>query len=362
MDTASCLSPQTVTSRTSDLFVHPQVLTLLPTYRCTSRCRSCCFGSHPEMEKMLDMAIMENFIDEGSRFDSVRLVVFSGGECFLLGDNLIRLVERAARKGYVTRCVTNGYWAHSLEKGRHRLQQLRNAGLNEINIGTGDAHQEFVPEHTIINAAELSVDIGFKHTLITIEQESGSQEIARSLVSNPRIAALRQGNTFFDIIESPWMPMDHRQPSPEPMEKRLNRDNVHRFKGCDSILSTIALTPDRKIGYCCGLTREMIDELNTSWDPGTLRDRLAEGGKDFIKIWLFVEGPERILAWAGGIDARIDWQGRYVHRCHACLAIYHDPLVMAAIKNYYHTRVDDVLMRFSLILKQQHLIEAKTYG
>jgi len=58
-------------------------------------------------------------------FPSIRAVVFTGGECFLLGDGLTQGIERAARAGRGTRCVTNGYWATSREAAERRLRRAR---------------------------------------------------------------------------------------------------------------------------------------------------------------------------------------------------------------------------------------------
>jgi len=346
------------------LYIHPRTLTILGTYKCTAMCKNCCFDSNPWLTQRLSLDSILSFIEEGSQYSSVELVAFSGGECFLLGEDLVRAVEFATGKGLRTRCVTNGYWAKSLQHGRRRLQQLRDAGLCELNISTGDYHQQWVSEETVVNAACLGVELKLESTLIVIELQKDRRVSTKSLLENPHIFALMQNRaeSNFSIIESPWMPMDAQEIVDQPVERLLTRKNVHKRGGCKSVLSTIVVTPTRQLGLCCGLSRELIPELSIEWGENSLSELLAEAGREFMKIWLFVDGPERILAWAASKNPQIDWECRYAHHCHACLALFQDPLVRATISENYRERVDDVLMRYSVLLSHQELLEGAVYG
>jgi hypothetical protein len=302
----------------------------------------------------LDLAEILSFIDEGARYAACKLVVFSGGECFLLGDDLVTAVGHATRLGLSTRCVTNGYWAKSLDRGRQKLEALRHAGLGELNVSTGDYHQKFVNEETAVNAACLSVELGMKHTLIMVELQKARRVTAAGIAGNPRIRKLlTEHQSRFRIIESPWMPVNYQERIEQDDAQMLSRNNVHLRNGCASVFTTIVLTPDKKCGSCCGLTREQIPELNADWSGDSLDGLLGEWARDFMKIWLFVDGPERILSWAASKDRNIQWENRYSHHCHACLALFADPLVRDAIRAHYRERVDDVLMRYVVKLRFQ---------
>lgn len=345
-------------------YIHPRTLTILGTYKCTAMCQNCCFDSNPWLSQRLSLDSILSFIEEGSRYSSVQLVVFSGGECFLLKDDLVRAVEFASSKGLRTRCVTNGYWARAPHSGHKRLQQLKDAGLCELNVSTGDFHQQWVPEESVVNAACLGVELKLENTLIVVEMQKERRVTATRLLKNPRLQALEQDRAVnhFKIIESAWMPMDDQGTIDQPVERMINRENVHRRHGCKSVLQTVVVTPARKVGFCCGLSRELIPELNAVWDDNALAERLAEAGNEFMKIWLFVDGPERILAWAASKNLQIDWEGRYAHHCHACLALFQNPLIRRAIAENYRERVDDILMRYSVLLRHQELLEEAVYG
>lgn len=329
------------------LLVEPEVVTILATYKCTAACENCCFGSNPSMTKRLDLADILAFIEEGAAYGHCKLVVFSGGECFLLGDDLVTAVERATSLGLATRCVTNGYWAKSLKHGRRRLQTLVDAGLKQINISTGDYHQQWVAQETVVNAACLAVEMGLTNTVVMVELQQDRSVTGESLAADPRVRALLADDaTDFRLLESPWMPMNPDDQIAQSDAMLLSRRTLHTRQGCESVLRTMVVTPERRFGFCCGLTREQIPELNASWEAGTLGDLVEAGSRDFMKIWLYVDGPERILAWAAGKDPRIDWEDRYAHHCHVCRALFDDPLVRAAIRAHYTERVDDVLARF----------------
>ncbi|MEM4326361.1 MAG: hypothetical protein QXU40_03600 [Candidatus Pacearchaeota archaeon] len=62
-------------------------------------------------------------------FPTIKLLVFTGGECFLLGKKLVDAVRFASSLGLDTRCVTNGFWATSLQRASEWAKRLKEAGL-----------------------------------------------------------------------------------------------------------------------------------------------------------------------------------------------------------------------------------------
>ena len=76
---------------------------------------------------------------------------------------------------------------------------------------------------------------------------------------------------------------------------------------------------------------------------------------DFMKIWLFVEGPEKILAWAAIKDPEIRWENKYAHHCHACLALYKDDKVRNVLRKYYYEKVEEVLLKYSMMIRAGNL-------
>jgi hypothetical protein len=187
-----------------------------------------------------------------------------------------------------------------------------------------------------------------------IELQRERRVTKESLLADERVAGLLANESSpFRVIESPWMPMDHRASIDQHENVMLNRRTLHMRGGCRSILNTLVVTPDQRVGLCCGLSRERIPELNYSWDGGSLAGVIGAAARDFMKIWLYVDGPERILAWAASKNEQIEWEDRYAHHCHSCLALFDDPLVRDAIHRHYRERVDDVLLRYVARLRIQ---------
>lgn len=344
-------------------FIHPHVLTILATYRCTAACENCCFESNPNLRKRLSYKNLIQIIDEVAKFKSLKMVVFSGGECFLLGNDLLKAVKHCASLGLLTRCVSNGYWAKSINIGKKKLGELVANGLTEINISTGDFHQKFVSQKTVINAATLGLEMGI-NTLVVVEASKGSKVTMKSFVNEAEIAKLHEMYDIkkFQILESPWMPMELRSAIEQEKDKVLNMKVLHLKEGCKSIFTTLSVNPYNRLGLCCGLIREKIPELNFTVKHFDIYSILENAGKDFMKIWLFVDGPEKILAWAGSRNPTIDWENLYSHKCHVCWALFDRPEVRKTIQLYYKERVDDVLLRYKMFLYQQEKLETEIYN
>jgi hypothetical protein len=283
---------------------------------------------------------------------TIRLVCFSGGEAFLLNQDLVELVELAASRALMTRVVTNGYWATSERAALRRLEPLVEAGLNEINFSTGDDHAEYVPQSRIICGIAAALKLGMPVALM-VESRAQRAVTAESLLpeleAHPDIAPAL-ARSILTIVESPWMPFgEESKVIEQPSSAMATRYNLDQREPCRSVLSTVVVTPDEQLAMCCGLPREGIADLHA----GSLREEsmkalVDKGLHDFLKIWLFVEGPERILAWAASKDETIEWENLYAHNCDACRAMYRDDRVMTLIQEHYHEKFEEVTFKYAL--------------
>jgi hypothetical protein len=329
---------------------HPETLTLIATYQCTAACENCCFGSHPGIRKRLSLDRILHHIDQAAALGSIKLVVFTGGECFLLGNDLVQAVARCSLHGLATRCVSNGYWATSERSAMARLRPLAQAGLGDLNVSTGDAHQEFIPLDRIVNAMKAAAELNMR-ALVVVEAKQQRTFSSAALRADPRWAELEAGDKVrFPPLtfESPWMSMDPSAPLEQPERKCACRGNLARRAGCDSVLRTVVVTPEETLGACCGLTREQIPELNAgSLREASMASLVDSMCNDFLKIWVSVDGPAHILAWAAERDPEIQWEGRFAHHCDSCRFMYSDPRVRAVISAHWQEAADDVLFRFA---------------
>ena len=332
----------------------PAILGVLASFRCTAACRNCCFSCGPEVGERIPQARLRQYLVDASALGSIRLVAFSGGEAFLLGRDLVELVELAGSLGMMTRIVSNGYWALDSQTARRVLRPLVEAGLNEINFSTGDDHQQFVPVERVATAAAVSAEHGLT-VAVAIEAADRNSTVARRFhqaadqLPGFKVAFEEGGVT---IQHSAWV--DFAAPGDSPgtnWPSPVNRRNLSARRPCESVLTSISIMPNEDLMACCGILSDTPPDLTL----GNLRrqsmgDMVARGQADLMKIWLFVEGPERIMAWCASKDPSIVWEDRFTHPCQTCRALYADPRAMAVIQRHYEEKMDEILGWYALYL------------
>lgn len=92
------------------LSIQPTTLTIISTYKCTSSCADCCFACNPNRQEKLSVDDVIKYISNVlACYSSIKIVVVTGGECFLLGKGLNRIVRYVRTNGLFCRVVTNGF-------------------------------------------------------------------------------------------------------------------------------------------------------------------------------------------------------------------------------------------------------------
>lgn len=247
-----------------------RTLTLIVTYQCTAACTDCCFGCTPQTEGRLSREQIESAILEAkSSFPRLEVVVFTGGECFLLKKDLFDSIKLATCLGLKTRCVTNGYWGKNLPTAEKTVKQLVKAGLTEINISSGKDHQEWVPPQSVINAAKSLIEAKIR-TVVTIEEDGKDDQYTKALLENPTILELKSTHPHLFITQiNTWMAF-----KPNAEYRDAKKAPTAALGPCTQIFRNIVITPHHMISACCGLTLEHIPEMNLGKaEPSTLRDK-----------------------------------------------------------------------------------------
>jgi hypothetical protein len=264
---------------------------------------------------------------------------------------LDRAVERAASYGLTTRCVTNGYWAVSPEAASRRLQALKQAGLTEVNFSTGDDHQQFVPFERIVNGVIAGAMLGLS-SLIAVEGNQEARFTVQDVLRHERLAQFLQHHPqaqCVKIISNIWIPFHQGRALSHSDEAYRRVDQIDSLPGCHNILDTIVVTPDESLAACCGLTMEHIPEMKLgSLRQRSLRELYEAQFDDFLKIWLWVEGPEKILYFVTRKDHRIQYDNEVTHPCQTCARIFLDPLVREVLRKHYQEKVPDILFRYHI--------------
>ena len=331
-----------VFSRVRDVF--PQSLTILPTYRCNAACKECCFESNPAIKQRLSLAQIKKSVTEAKdNFYGLQLIVFSGGEAFLLKEDLYEAIAHARSLGLRVRCVTNGFWGKTMNVAQRTVVKLREAGVSEINISTGADHQEWVPVQSVINACVALVAEKIT-TLVTVEKDSVQTNCLEMLRQDERIRRLvRHHPRHFSIQCNAWMPFH------ENYEERGEAAGLESLtSGCSQVFNNIVITPYNKLAACCGLTFEHIPEMTIGdMNNESMVDSFNDSIKDFLKIWIHLDGPGEIMRKLFGSE--INEELRHIrHICQACAVLHLHPRVRDMLRQRYHEFVPDVTARFAL--------------
>lgn len=331
-------------------FAHPELhvasmvetLVLLPTFRCTAECDNCCFASNPRIHERADQADLLTYIDQAvEAFPSLRWLVISGGEPFMLGDDLTELVRAGADQGLRVRIVSNAYWATTPARTNARLTTLIGAGLSELAVSSGDEHVRFVPERRVVNALVAALQAELPCAL-SVEAAADSKLSISSFLDSPKLRSTLDSGTgpqALRTFSSPWMQVLDDPVAP-PAAAVADAGNIDDEPGCQVVLRTAAINPTGHLGICDGLIRELVPELRGQIiDGGPVDDEgrddlgrlFIEQGSQLLPVWLMVDGPKRILRWAAGRDSTIQWEGRYAHNCDACRQVFEDRRVRSLI-------------------------------
>lgn len=319
--------------------VAPRMITLLPTYRCNAACAQCCFESNPRIKHRLSLSEMIDRVNAAvDAFPEATLLVVSGGECFLLGDDLIRVLKLASSRGLYTRCVTNGFWGRSKKTARRIVNKLIDAGLREINFSTGKDHQKWVAPDHVIQAAGAVANAGIP-VVVTVEADD-DDHVGRRFVERSDVREL-MAKTNFTVQFNAWMPFQ---------QDAAGRGDVSDEGGCDQLFNNVVITPHDMMSACCGLTIEHIPEMKLAYlrDAVDIRRDYQKQLDDFLKIWIHMDGPTRIMERLFGKDVVDEELSSVNHICQSCAILHKHPGVRRALEERYLEFVPEVLARFNI--------------
>jgi Radical SAM superfamily len=274
------------------MFALPRILSILTTRRCTAACDHCCVGAGPRASGAIPVERIHRLIDEATRIPSIERIAFTGGECFLLGDDLDELVGHACGNGFATRVITNGYWARDEQHANDRARSLRARGLDEMMLSTGTYHQKFVSVERIVHGARAAAKAGIL-TRISIEDcdQSGFSDI----VLREELADLIAARRIY-LGRDPWTVDAAGRGRSAVSHDAILSETPNRAKGrCENVLSVIAVTPNQELVSCCGYPLEELPRLRI----GSVADRpldevLRDAPDGLLKMWLHVAGPSGI--------------------------------------------------------------------
>ena len=141
-------------------------LVFKPTRACPARCDFCCDPKEASRERLRreEMLALVNRVSDALP-GLVSNVGFTGGEPFLLFDDMVAVLAQARSLGMAGAVVSSSYWANSAEEAREKLETLSQAGLRRYSTSCDHEHLRFVPVERIRHAVTAALEIGLEVTV-----------------------------------------------------------------------------------------------------------------------------------------------------------------------------------------------------
>jgi hypothetical protein len=220
------------------------------------------------------------------------------------------------------------------------------AGLNELNLSTGDEHQEWIPFDSVANAAYHAVKQGLL-TLIVNEGKDTSRFKMEELMSHPLIDKILKSDEMrkhFILMNNIWMPFH----TDTGITNNKTEDQVH-YRGCDNIFENFVINPYGNLMSCCGLTMEYIPEMKVGNvdNSGKLQMTYANQYSDLLKLWIWLDGTRFIFDKALERSS-IDIPLSSPHYCSICAQIYRDPRLRNIVIDMVKENAQQIVFRAAI--------------
>lgn len=304
-----------------------QTLVLSVTYRCPIKCKYCGVNAGPHRKESMDLGMIKRLIDEARSLGTVQVVVFTGGEPFLLGEDLYRAVEYAGQCGFMTRIVTNAFWAVSGDAAFRVMNRMKNLGLTEINYSCDDFHQEFIPIERIKWACEAAEKVGM--TALIAAKGLGNSTINPGYIESyfggkvKRFNEKQRNKQGIYYEYGITVPVGWESENLSEDELLWPEDADCWKRPCQSVLKNIVITPLGDLSICCGIGSEDIPETVVgNINAHSMPDLLIKANHDLVINWLALEGPYGIMRFVKKKRPDIAFRDRYVNDCHLCHDIF----------------------------------------
>lgn len=281
-------------------------------YKCNFACDHCSVGSSPETEFELPDTYLGQVFRQAPDLPNLKLFVFTGGEVTLHWETLLEAISRASALGYRTRIVTNGWWAYDMENARQTVQELVDAGLDELNTSYDDFHTDYVEVDRTVNLVEAALESDIKQTSVAmiVGNEDPEYDLDRMIeLLDDRLD--EHPDNYEDeltLLEDTAAPMGSgAQLDVSELSARNAVDS-----GCSDVMNTVSLHPDGTIKACCGHAQWYVPDLTIgSLDEDTLPE-IVERAQHNLVYWLIHEvGPKPLLE-------RLGYDNHHSGVCHAC--------------------------------------------
>lgn len=297
--------------------LEPNTVTILPTNKCTAACRHCSMNAGPDRNDTLSWEKLEKILLQLFAETKLNVLVFSGGESTLLGEDLLKALRLCRQHGVITRLVTNAFWATSPAAAEAKLRELRKAGLNELNISTDDYHLPYISLQKVRYAFDAARKFDFLSVVLCnaygpeswltpdrINEEFGNGKDMQTRYDANGMSKYyerREGQTLVLLSNGVSMQLGRGLQGLEEHEVlQTPRDQLYdvgdTIGGCPWAVRSAAVSAKGHLVSCCGF--EVED--NQILDYGdlaehSLKELLDRADNDLITNMIATIGPVKLM-------------------------------------------------------------------
>lgn len=336
--------------------IKPSGIALLTTLRCTAACDNCCFGCTPKQGRSMTFEEMKAYVDMAIETypDSISSLDLTGGECMMLGKDIDKIFAYAKSKGLKCYMVSNAFWASDYDKAYKTLKRLKGKGLTKVSFSTGSDHNQYIPWQNVRNAAVAASRLGLP-TELRVEDRIGDMTVLNHLNGDLDVVIqIKEGN--LSLSRSPWM--EYPNKCKKSRAWKVPPRESDKMEPCKSLFENIIINPYGEVYACCGIGVCHIPQMrlgNVNKEPiKTIYERAFE---DFLKIWLFTDGPAAILKYVHEkTGQKFNWHT--AHHCDHCRTIFTDKTILPYLREHYYDIVEMPLLSYKSMAKVTN--EART--
>ncbi len=324
--------------------MHPLTLSFFMDYKCNYQCDHCSVNAGPKRSKPFPYDVIKSLLNEGKDL-GFKLAVFTGGEPTLDMDKLLKSINYAKKLGYITRVITNGWWAKTYDETIDILYKMKKAGLDELNTSFDDYHLDLPKKRWItdplflVNMSKATIDLDIRFAIAIIQN-------SHSIINKDfvvRYLSLFLGMSISEIEKRFKFVVD--LPARVGRGKSIKDITQRDFpvSGCDDIGMVYGLHPDGRITVCCGhaiFATDAYDIGNWMTDETPLKKAYERASKNIIYWWIWSLGPNKILE-------KLNIKETTTHLCDACkiLMVDHKKELIEYVKKHKEDiLVNDILL------------------
>ena len=187
------------------------------TYKCSAQCQHCIFASSPRKGGLMTVEDARTYLAETKKLGLTgRDVIITGGEALLFYPRILEIIRAAADMGMapIRSVQSNGSWCTNDELTRHRLTELRDAGLAGMFYSADPFHQQFVPIDRVSRGIRIAGEVfgpehvsgGSSSSYLSGEAMPTVEEHIEKLAGSPPIMVARAAWALADHM--PTIPLE----------------------------------------------------------------------------------------------------------------------------------------------------------